>query len=89
MKDRGWISVGEFPNAFSANTVSQRLSSEKIPNRVVFSTLPRRGPECWIWVPPEWVDKAKAVLTEDAVSEDELAKAALSYPPPDDADGVK
>jgi hypothetical protein len=38
-----------------------------------------------IWVPPEWLEKAKQVVAEAAVSEDELSKLALSYPPPDDA----
>jgi hypothetical protein len=68
--------------------VSARLTSEGIPNRVVASGF-IRDPTCSVWVPPEWIDKAKALLSQDVVPEDELTKLALSYPPPDDAGDLK
>jgi hypothetical protein len=80
-----WVSVGEYADAYSAGIVSKRLTTEEVPHRIVTSGLPRGGPIRWIWVPPEWVDKAKEVLSHDAVPDDELTKLALNYPPPDDA----
>jgi hypothetical protein len=84
-----WISAGEFANDLSAAVASARLSSEGIPNRIVTSSGFGRDPTCWIWVPPEWADKARELLSHDAVPEDELDKLALSYPPPDDAGDLK
>jgi len=83
-----WLSAGEFANGYSAAVVSARLTSEGIPNRIVTSGF-IRDPTCSVWVPPEWIEKTKALLSQDAVSEDELDKLALSYPPPDDAGDLK
>jgi len=88
MSDHDWVSVGEYSSGLSAGVVSVRLTTEGIPHRIVPS-LDRRDPTCSIWVPPEVLDRAKALLSRDAVPEDELTKAALSYPPPDDADDLK
>ena len=90
MTDADWISVAEFADPPSAQVVSQRLTVEGIPNRVVFgfigSTYPSPGSSpCYIWVPPELADKARQILSEPAISEDELASLALKYPRPDDA----
>ncbi len=84
-----WISVGEFANSASAEVESTRLTIEGVPHRIMPSAFPIRDPTCWIWVPPEWVDKAKELLSHDAVPEDELTNLALSYPPPDDAGDLK
>src|SRR6266478_4976785 len=73
-----WISVGEFANSASAEVESTRLTIEGVPHRIMPSAFPIRDPTCWIWVPPEWVDKAKELLSHDAVPEDELTKLALS-----------
>ena len=78
MTDADWISVAEFADPPSAQVVSQRLTVEGIPNRVVFgfigSTYPSPGSSpCYIWVPPELADKARQILSEPAISEDELA----------------
>jgi hypothetical protein len=83
-----WLSAGEFANGASAAVVSARLTSEGIPNRIVPNGL-YRDPTCSVWVPPDWIDKAKALLSHDAMPEDELTKLALSYPPPDDAGDLK
>jgi hypothetical protein len=83
-----WLSAGEFANSASAQVVSQRLTSEGVPHRVVGSGF-IRDPTCSIWVPPEWIDKAKELLSHDAVPDDELTKQALSYPPPDDVGDLK
>jgi hypothetical protein len=88
MPHHGWISVGEFANAFSARAVSQRLTVEEVPHKIETTGL-RSDPTCWIWVPPEWANKAKEILSSDAVPEDDLTKLALSYPPPDDAGNLK
>jgi hypothetical protein len=85
MSDQDWVSVGEFENLTSAAVVSKRLNIEGVPHRIVTSPLPYRVPTCWIWVPPEWHDKAKRILAKNAVSDSELTAEALSYPPPDDA----
>ena len=82
-----WINVGEFSDSLSATVVSQRVTTEGIPNRMVHDTsgLSRGVPTCWIWVPSERADEAKKHLAQDRVPEDDLTKLALSYPPPDDA----
>jgi hypothetical protein len=80
-----WIGVGEYGNYASAQVVSGVLTAARIPHRIVPSPPPFRDPTCWIWVPPEWSDKAKALVAKASVSEEELTKLALSYPPPDDA----
>jgi hypothetical protein len=85
MSNDDWISVGEFADSYSAQVVSRRLAVEGVPHRIESSGLPRRGPVRWIWVPPEWVERAKEILSHDAVPDDELTKLAMSYPPPDDA----
>jgi hypothetical protein len=84
-----WLSAGEFDNGASAAVVSARLTSEGIPNRIVPSGLYSAGAMWSVWVPPEWIQKAKALLSQDAVPEDELTKLALGYPPPDDAGDSK
>jgi hypothetical protein len=88
-KHQDWVSVGEYQDASSAQVVSQRLTIEGIPNRVVFgylgSTYPSTGSSpCWIWVPPQSADEAKEILKEPPVSDSELAALAMKYPPPDD-----
>lgn len=88
-KHQDWVSVGEYQDPSSAQVVSQRLTIEGIPNRVVFgylgSTYPSPGSSpCWIWVPPQSVAKAKEILKEPPVSDAELAALAMKYPPPDD-----
>jgi hypothetical protein len=79
-----WIGVGQFPDPLSAAVVSQRLTTEGIPNRIVGGPWFRRDPTCWIWVPPDWACEAKAHLAQDAVPEDELTALALKDSPPDD-----
>jgi hypothetical protein len=90
MTDANWVSVAEYADPPSAQVVSQRLTVEGIPNRVVSgfigSTYPSPGSSlCYIWVPPELADKARQILREPAISEGELAALALRFPPPDDA----
>ena len=71
----------------SAEVVSKRLSADGVPNRIVGEpVLGPGGPAAtrWIWVPPEWQDKAKKILAEDAVTDEELGQVALNYSPPDD-----
>jgi hypothetical protein len=82
-----WLSAGEFDSGFAAAVVSARLTSEGIPNRIVPAGF--RDPGCSVWVPPDLIDRAKALLSQDAVPEDELTKLALSYPPPDDTGDLK
>ena len=84
MSQDGWITVAEFETVAPAYIMSDRLSSEGVPNRVVGSGL-RGGPMRWIWVPPEWKDRALKVIATPAVEYGELTREALSYPPPDDA----
>jgi hypothetical protein len=82
-----WLSAGEYDSGTAAAVVSARLTAERIPNRMV--PYGPRNPGCSVWVRPEWIEKAKALLSQDAVPEDELTKLALSYPAPDDAEDLK
>jgi hypothetical protein len=78
-----WVSAAEFENEVSAATVSARLSSAGVPNRVV-ADLPWGSSSHWIWVPPTWLDQAKKLIATLAVDNDDLTREALSFPPPDD-----
>jgi hypothetical protein len=82
MSDEDWISVGEYQSGISADIASNRLSSDGVPNRTAHGF---RDPTWFIWVPTEWVDRAKELLAKEAVEEQELTALALQFPPPDDA----
>jgi hypothetical protein len=84
MAREDWVSVAEFSGPLPARIVAVRLTAEGVPHRVVGNVWPRRDPTTWIWVPPEWRERAQQILAEPAMSEDELTKLALSYPPSDD-----
>src|SRR5271154_6524541 len=79
MPHQDWVSVGEYTNAYSASVISIRLTNEDVPHRVVSSgLLGREISTRWIEVPPEWADRAKEILAQPAVPEDELTEEALS-----------
>jgi hypothetical protein len=82
MSDDNWISVGEYQSGISAGIASNRLNIDGVPNRTAHGL---RDPTWYIWVPPEWVEKAKQLLAKEVVDEDALTALALQYPPPDDA----
>ncbi len=88
MPHNPWPSVGEFTNPVDVGLVSQRLKMEGIPHRIAPAGL-NRDRLLSIWVPPDWLERARELLSHDAVPEDDLTRAALSYPPPDDADSLK
>jgi hypothetical protein len=83
MTGDGWVTLAEFETAAPAYFVGNRLAEEGVPHRVV-GDLPRGGPTHWIWVPPEWKERAEKLMSVPAVNEVELDREALSYPPPDD-----
>jgi len=90
MADNNWVSLGEYSNFESAEAVAGRLTVEGVQNQVV-SAEPAGGPlfgavgEYAILVPPEYLEAAKRILSEQ-VSDDELTALALKDPPPDDFD---
>jgi hypothetical protein len=88
MPRQDWENVGEYANWHSASAISRRLTNEDVPHRVVSSGLPDRDSRRWIEVPPEWADRAKGILAQPAVPEEELTEEALSFPRVDDADVV-
>jgi hypothetical protein len=83
MSHDGWVTLAEFETAAPAYIVGDRLDGEGVPNRVVGDGF-GRTPVHWIWVPPEWKERAVKVMSAPAVDEDALDREALSYPPPDD-----
>jgi hypothetical protein len=86
MATKGWVSVGEYESDTAADTLAASLTIAGVPNEVVSGSVAFAGPNpgrC-IWVPPEWVERAKAILDEPAVPEDELTAQALRYSPLDD-----
>ncbi len=88
MSEGDWLDVGEDYDESSATVMSRLLTFMKMPHRVV-PTLdvnyasPRIGPFA-IWVAPENLEKAKRILAEGQVSDEELTSQALREPPPDD-----
>jgi hypothetical protein len=89
MPQHPWPSVGEFTDPILAALVCRRLTVEGIPHRIAPPNPFLSAHSISIWVPPEWLERAKELLSTDAVPEEDLTKAALSYPPPDDADNLK
>jgi hypothetical protein len=88
MPQQPWPSIGEFVDPILASLVSRRLTQAGIPHRFAPPTVWERYAPIHIWVPPDWLDRAKQLLAQYAVPEDELTNAALSYPSPDD-EGMK
>jgi hypothetical protein len=89
MSEHDWISVGQYTNLVDAQLVSDRLTSEGVPNRIYIpqtlgGTNVAPALECYVWVPPESAEEARRVLAMSAISEAELTDLALKYPPPDD-----
>lgn len=82
MPDEDWVTVGEYSGPLSAAIVSRRLTEEGVPNRIW--SPPQSGGECFLWVARESLDAAKAILSQPAVSEEDLTALALRDPPPDD-----
>jgi len=85
MATEGWVSVGECESETAADTQAAALSVAGVPNELIRDQAAgiARSPGSWIWVPPEWVERARAILDEQAVPESELAAQALSYPEPE------
>jgi hypothetical protein len=88
MPHQDWVSVGEYTNRYSASAISIRLTTEGVPHRVVSSGLPDRDSTRWIEVPPEWADRAKEILVQPAVPEDELTEEALRFSRADDVNDI-
>jgi len=82
MTDEDWVTIGEYSDPLSAGIVAKRLTEEGIPNRLWVP--PRSAGECFVWVARESLDLAKAILSQPAVSEEDLTALALKDPPPDD-----
>ena len=84
-----WLTVGEYSNAASARVAAGLLTSMGVAHRVWPSPqlMPGADPsgDFYIWVAPEFADEAKRILSESALSDEELTKLALKEPPPDDA----
>ena len=88
MPHQDWVSVGEYTNRYSASAISIRLTTEGVPHRVVSSGLPDSDSTRWIEVPPEWVDRAREILVQPAVPEDELTEEALRSSRADDVNDI-
>jgi hypothetical protein len=82
MPDDDWVTVAQYSGPMSAAVAGGLLTGLAIPNRV--SVWPRSS-LCDIWVPPEFAEEAKKALEQGSVSDQDLTKLALSYPPPEDA----
>ena len=83
MRAPDWVSAGEFETSSAASVVATSLTIAEIPNKLVRGVF--RDPRCSIWVPPEYLARAREIVNNNAVPESELDAEALSYPPPDDA----
>jgi hypothetical protein len=85
MSDTEWTTVAEYADLLSAEVVSRMLSGMGIQNRIYRPPLYRTPtPKYYILVPPESTEEAKTALERSAISDQELTKLALKYPPPDD-----
>jgi len=84
-----WVTVGEYPNASSAQIASALLTTMKVPHKIWPTTRPVVGMSSsgnfYIWVAPALAEKAKSILTESSISDADLTALALADPPPDDA----
>ncbi len=90
MEHPKWVSVARYVNVDQATVDAGRLEGQGIRSHVDIPAGPPLGwvfsglVECYVQVLPEDAEKAKQILAEPAVAEDELIREALKYPPPDD-----
>lgn len=87
MSKDDWITVGEYPNSSCAQIASALLTESSVPHRIWPNTrpAPMASKPYLIYVAPELGDRAREVLADSSISEDELAALALASPPPEDA----
>jgi hypothetical protein len=89
MSKDDWVTVGEYPNASSADIASALLTTMNVPHKIWPTTRPVVGMSSsgsyFIWVAPELAGEATSLLSESSVSDAELTALALADPPPDDA----
>lgn len=80
-----WVLLQACPEAMGAQVLAGRLQADGIPARVsTISPIPGLEQNSEVYVPREWLVRARKCLDQPLPSEEELADLAAHTPPPDD-----
>jgi hypothetical protein len=83
-KDPDWATVAEPTSEAAAQIVLGLLQSESVPSRLLSNVpVPGLGISFRVQVAKHAIERARKVLANAAVGEDELAQLAVSLPPAD------
>ena len=78
MNDVDWVSVDSFADRFSAEALVGLLAGEGVPAYIASDEpIPGLARAFSVLVPPELLHRARWILNEEPVSEDELSKLAI------------
>ena len=80
-----WVLLQACPEAMGAQVLDGRMQADGIPARVsTISPIPGLEQNSEVYVPREWLVRARKCLDQPLPSEEELADLAAHTPPPDD-----
>ena len=78
MNDVDWVSVDSFADRFSAEALVGLLAGEGVPAYIASDEpIPGLARDFSVLVPPELLHRARWILNQEPVSEDELSKLAI------------
>ena len=78
MNDVDWVSVDSFADRFSAEALVGLLAGEGVPACVASGEpIPGLARDFSVLVPPQLLHRARWILNQEPVSEDELSKLAI------------
>ena len=78
MNDVDWVSVDSFADRFSAEALVGLLAGEGVPAYIASDEpSPGLARDFSVLVPPQLLHRARWILNQEPVSEDELSKLAI------------
>ena len=78
MNDVDWVSVDSFADRFSAEALVGLLAGEGVPAYIASDEpIPGLARDFSVLVPPQLLHRARWILNQEPVSEDELSKLAI------------
>jgi hypothetical protein len=86
-EEESWVLLQACPEAMGAQVLAGRLQADGIPARVsTISPIPGLEQNSEVYVPREWLARARQCLAEPLPSEEELAELAVHTPPAEDGE---
>jgi hypothetical protein len=87
MTPERWSSVGDYDECVSAEAIRGVLAADGLPCYIQSNAhVPGLGSAFSVRVPAALVERARALLAHEAISDSELTELALREPPPDAED---